>query len=288
MSLVILTLMAAVHMTACDYWKPTQSFESPESPRSPRRVLIDDDSAFDVSRYLTLLIWNWPAGAVDEIYFYPVNAGTGYGHRGSVEDREFVFTRPSREEPAVLCREDGQAIDGFRSNPAFEEICIVDGLVTLRRKKEYSFEDDPVLLWVTPVNTRSWRRSEFLYTTGILLDSDDSPWFEEGGVIRNYLNWPASAVDRIYLRPINEETGYGYRSTSRLYIFIRPREDPFPLLCRDDGKPIDGFQQNPAFSEVCIADRGITLRKKQDYSFKENPAYLYVAPVPGTPRPPRG
>ena len=198
-----------------------------------------------------------------KFYFYPVNAGTGYGHRGSVEDREFVFTRPSREEPAVLCREDGQAIDGFRSNPAFEEICIVDGLVTLRRKKEYSFEDDPVLLWVTPVNTRSWRRSEFLYTTGILLDSDDSPWF-------------------------NEETGYGYRSTSRLYIFIRPREDPFPLLCRDDGKPIDGFQQNPAFAEVCIADGGITLRKKQEYSFKENPAYLYVAPVPGTPRPPRG
>ena len=277
-------------MTACDYWKPTQSFESPDSPRDPRSIFLDDDSAFDESRYLTLLFWNWPAGAVEEIFFLPVTAGTGYGHRPYGKNREFVFMRPSRDEPAVLCREDGQAIDGFQPNPAFEEVCIVDGRVTLRKKKEYSFEDNPVSLRITPINTRPWRPSEFLNTTGIFLDSDDSLRFDEGGVIRDLLNWPASAVDDIYLEPITEETGYGHRSTSwiRIYIFIRPQEVPFPVLCRDDGKAIDGFQPNPAFSEVCIVDGGITLRKKQGYSFKDNPAFLWVAPVPGTPRPSGG
>ena len=290
MPLLILTFLAAVHMAACDYWKPTQSFESPESPRNPRHVFIDDDSAFDGSRYLTLLFWNWPAGAVDEVYFYPVNASTSYGYGGGVENRNFVFMRPSQAEPAVLCREDGQAVDGFQPNPAFEEVCIADGRVTLRKKKEYSFEDNPVLLWVSPIKTRPWRPSEFLNTSGILLASDDSLRFDEGGVIRDLLNWPASAVDKIFLEPITEETGYGHRSTyeQRIYIFIRPFEDPFPVLCRDDGVPIDGYRQNPAFAEVCIADGGVTLRKKQGYSFKDNPAFLGVAPVPDTPRPSGG
>ena len=277
-------------MTACDFWRPTQSFESPGSPRSQRRVFLDDDTAFDESRSLTLLFWNWPAGAVEEIFYLPVIASTGFGHRPYGENREFVFMRPSRDESAVLCREDGQAIDGFRPNPAFEEVCIVDGRVTLRKKQEYSFEDNPVSLSVTPINTRPWRPSEFLNTTGIFLDSDDSIRFDESGVIRDFVNWPASAVDKIFLKPITEETGYGHRSTyeQRIYIFIRPQEVPFPVLCRDDGIPIDGFQPNPAFEEVCIVDDDIILQKKQGYSFKDNPAFLWVAPVPGTPRPPRG
>ena len=56
------------------------------------------------------------------------------------------------------------------------------------------------------------------------------------------------------------------------------------MLCRDDGRAIDGFQPNSTFAEVCIVDGGITLRKKQDYSFKDNPVFLWVFPVPQTPR----
>ena len=290
MPLLTLALLAAVHMTACDYWKPTQSFEFPESPRRQRSIFLDDDSVFDGSRYLTLLFWNWPSGAVKEIFYLPITAGTGYGHSPYGENREFVFMRPPQDESAVLCREDGQEIDGSQPNPAFEEVCIVDGRVTLRKKQEYSFEDDPVSLWVTPINTRPWRPSEFLNTSGILLDSDDSLRFDEDGVIRDLVNWPASAVDKIFLEPITEESGYGHRSADwqRIFIFIRPSEDPFPVLCRDDGRPIDGFQPNPAFSEVCIADDGITMQKRQGYSFKDNPAFLWVAPVPDTPRPSDG
>ena len=33
------------------------------------------------------------------------------------DQRIYIFVRPSG--PAVLCRDDGQAIDGFQPNPAF-------------------------------------------------------------------------------------------------------------------------------------------------------------------------
>jgi hypothetical protein len=283
MSFLILTLLLAIQITACDYWSPTQSFDSSAVPRRPERVFLGDDTRFNESRHLTLPITNWPASAVDAIYFLPLNEATGYG-TDAPDHRIYVFVRPSEVEPAMLCRDDGQAIDGFRSNPVFAEVCIVNGQITLRKKQDYSFKDNPVSLRIIPVVEKPYRRSEFLVTTGIRLTSDTSLRFEEGGVIRSLVNWPASAVDKIYLAPINEATDYGHRydPDQWIYIFVRPSEPA--VLCRDDGQAIDGFQPNPAFAEVCIVDGRITLHKKQDYSFKDNPAFLWVAPVPETPR----
>ena len=284
MSFLILTLLLAIQITACDYWSPTQSFDSSDVPRRPERVFLGDDTRFNESRHFSLILWNWPASAVDAIYFLPLNEATGYG----IDDpdyRIYVFVRPSEAEPAMLCRDDGQAIDGFQLNPAFAEVCIVDGQITLRKKQDYSFKDNPVSLRIVPTVEEPYRRSEFLVTTGIRLTSDTSLRFEEGGVIRSLVNWPAGAVDKIYLVPLNEATNYGHRYDldQRIYIFVRPSGPA--VLCRDDGQAIDGFQPNPAFAEVCIVDGRITLRKKQDYSFKDNPAFLWVAPVPNTPRP---
>ena len=283
MPFLILTLLLAIHITACDYWSPTQSFESPDSPRRLRRVFLNDDTRFNESRHLTLHVWNWPTSAVDAIYFLPINEATGYG----IDDpdyRRYVFVRSSGAEPAVLCRDDGQAIDGFQPNPAFAEVCIVDGQITLRKKQNYSFKDNPVSLRIIPIVEEPYRRSEFLVTTGIRLTSDTSLRFDEDNLIRDLVNWPASAIDKIYLAPINEATDYGHRydPDQWIYIFVRPSEPA--TLCRDDGQAIDGFQPNPAFAEVCIVDGRITLRKKQNYSFKDNPAFLWVAPVPETPR----
>ena len=150
MPFLILTLLLAIHITACDYWSPTQSFESPDSPKRSRRVFLDDDTRFNESRNLTLILWNWPTSAVDAIYFLPVNEATSYGQDNS-EHRIYVFVRSSDVEPATLCRDDGQAIDGFQPNPAFAEVCIVDGRITLRKKQDYSFKDNPAFLWVAPV-----------------------------------------------------------------------------------------------------------------------------------------
>ena len=284
MPFLILTLLLAIHITACDYWSPTQSFESPDSPRRSRRVFLGDDTRFNESRHFSLILWNWPASAINAIYFLPLNEATGYG----IDDpdyRIYVFVRSSNDEPATLCRDDEQAIDGFQPNPAFSEVCIVDGQVTLHKKQDYSFKDNPISLRIIPIVEEPYRRSEFLVTTGIRLTSDTSLRFEEGGVIRSLVNWPASAVDKIYLEPINEATNYGHGTNPehRIYIFVRPSEPA--VLCRDDEQAIDGFQLNPAFAEVCIVDGRITLRKNQDYSFKDNPAFLWVAPVPNTPRP---
>ena len=255
MSFLILTLLLAIQITACDYWSPTQSFESPDIPREPKRVFIGDDTRFNESRHFSLMLWNWPASAVDAIYFLPLNETTGYG----IDDpdyRIYVFVRSSEAKPAVLCRDDGQVIDGFQSNPAFAEVCIVNGQITLRRKQDYSFKDNPVSLRIIPTVEEPYRRSEFLVTTGIRLTSDTSLRFEEGGVIRSLVNWPASAVDKIYLAPINEATDYGHRHDPDqwIYIFVRPSEPA--VLCRYDGQAIDGFQPNPAFAEVCIVDAG--------------------------------
>ena len=279
MPFLILTLLLAIHLTACDYWSPTQSFESPDSPRRSRRVFLDNNTRFNESRHLTLLVWNWPTSAVDAIYFLPLNEATAYGHIDNPEERIYVFTQPSEAESAVLCRDDGQAIDGFQPNPAFAEVCIVDGQITLHKKQDYSFKDNPVSLRVMPINIRTYQRSEFLPRTGTLLSSDISD-----NLIRNLVNWPARAVDKIYLEPLNEATGYGHRDDleHRIYVFVRPSGPA--VLCRDDGQAIDGFQPNPAFSEVCIVDGQITLHKKQDYSFKDNPVFLWVAPIPKTPR----
>ena len=190
------------------------------------------------------------------------------------------LVRPSEVEPAMLCRDDGQTIDGFQPNPAFAEVCIVDGRITLRKKQDYSFKDNPVSLRIIPRNIRTHQPSEFLVTTGTRLTSDASLPFDEDGFIQAPANWPASAVDKIYIVPINEATNYGLRHApdQLIYIFVRPPEPM--VLCRDDGRAIDGFQPNPAFAEVCIVDGRITLRKKQDYSFKDNPAFLWVDPVP--------
>ena len=283
MPLLILTLLLAIHITACDYWSPTQSFESSDSPRWPLRVFLDGDTRFNESRHLTLFVWNWPASTVDAIYFLPINEATRYG-QDTPEHRIYVFVRPSEAEPAMLCRDDGQAIDGFQPNPAFAEVCIVDGQITLRKKQGYSFKDNPASLRIIPIVEEPYRQSEFLVTTGIRLTSDTSLWFDEDNLTRDLVNWPASAVDKIYLEPLNEATGYGNRNDleHRIYIFVRPSESA--VLCRNDGQAIDGFQPNPAFAEVCIVDGQITLRKKQGYSFKDNPAFLWVAPVPKTPR----
>ena len=82
-----------------------------------------------------------------------------------------------------------------------------------------------------------------------------------------------------------EATGFGHidHSEERTYVFARP-EAGSAGLCRGDGQAVDGFQPNPAFAAVCIEDGQITLRKKQNYSFKDNPASLWVFPVPNTPR----
>ena len=160
MPFLILTLLLAIHITACDYWSPTQSFESSDSPRWPRRVFLDGGTRFNESRHLTLLVWNWPASAVDAIYFLPINEATSYG-QDTPEHRIYVFVRPSEAEPAMLCRDDGQAIDGFQPNPAFAEICIVDGQITLRKKQDYSFKDNPVSLrsrLKTPVSILSAKK----------------------------------------------------------------------------------------------------------------------------------
>ena len=287
MSFLILTLLLAIHITACDYWSPTQSFESPDSPRRARRIFLYDDTRFNESRHLTLLVWNWPTSAIDAIYFLPINEATRYG-TDNPNHRIYVFVRPSEAGSAMLCRDDGQAIDGFQPNPAFAEVCIVDGQIILRKKQDYSFKDNPVSLRIIPIVEEPYRRSEYLVTTGMRLTSDTSLQFDEDGFIRSPVSWPASAVDKIYLVPLNEATNYGHRYSSdqRIYIFVRPPEPT--VLCRDDGRTIDGFQPNPAFAEVCIVDGRITLRKKQDYSFKDNPVSLLVAPVPKTPRPTGG
>ena len=285
MPFLILPLLLAIQITACDYWSPTQSFESPDVPRQSQRIFLGDDTRFNESRHFSLTLWTWPASAVDAIYFLPINEATGYG----IDDpdyRIYVFVRPSEVESAVLCRDDGQAIDGFQPNPIFAESCIVDGQITLRKKQDYSFKDNPVSLRIIPIVEEPYRRSEFLVTTGIRLTSDTSLRFDEDNLIRDLVNWPASVVDEIYLVPLNEATDYGHRYSpdQRIYIFRRPSEVESAVLCRDDGQAIDGFQPNPAFAEVCIADGRITLRKKQGYSFKDNPAFLWVAPVPETPR----
>ena len=150
MSFLILTLLLAIQITACDYWSPTQSFESSNGPRWRERVFLGDDTRFSESRHFTLPIRNWPAGDVDAIYFLPINEATSYG-QDSPDHRIYVFVRPSEVEPAMLCRDDGQAIDGFQPNPAFTEVCIVDGRITLRKKQDYSFKDNPAFLWVDPV-----------------------------------------------------------------------------------------------------------------------------------------
>ena len=132
----------------------------------------------------------------------------------------------------MLCRDDGQAIDGFQPNPVFEEVCIVDGRITLRKKQDYSFKNNPALsLWVIPIVEEPDRRSEFLLTTGIRLTSNTSLWFDEDKLIekktiRGPVSWPASAVDKIYLEPLNEATGYGNRDDPDqwIYIFVRPPE----------------------------------------------------------------
>ena len=278
MSFLILTLLLAIQITACDYWSPTQSFDSSDVPRRPERVFLGDDTRFNESRHFSLILWNWPASAVDAIYFLPLNEATGYG----IDDpdyRIYVFVRSSKAEPAVLCRDDGQAIDGFQPNPAFTEVCIVDGQITLRKKQDYSFKDNPVSLRIVPTVEEPYRRSEFLVTTGIRLTSDTSLRFDKDGFIRDLVNWPASAVDKIYLVPLNEATNYGHRydPDQRIYIFVRPSGPA--VLCRDDGQAIDGFQPNPAFAEVCIVDGQITLRKKQDYSFRSCLKTLNVAAI---------
>ena len=158
----------------------------------------------------------------------------------------------------MLCRDDGQAIDGFQPNPAFAEVCIVDGQITLRKEQGYSFKDNPASLRVvSTTNVRTYQRSDFdtsLEKTGVLVANDTS-WFDEKGYLRNKLvDWPASAVDVIYLELLNEATDYGHRDDleQRIYIFRRPTAAGSAVLCRDDGQAIDGFQPNPAFAEVCI------------------------------------
>ena len=210
MPLLALTLLLAIQTTACDYWSPTQSFESPDSPRRPRRVFLYDDTRFNESRHLTLLVWNWPTSAVDAIYFLPINEATRYG-TDHPDHRIYVFVRPSEAGPAMLCRDDGQVIDGFQPNPAFAEVCIVDGQITLRKKQDYSFKDNPVSLRIIPIVEEPYRRSEYLVTTGMRLTSDTSLRFDEDGFIRGPVSWPASAVDKIYLVPLNEATNYGHR-----------------------------------------------------------------------------
>ena len=150
MSFLILTLLLAIQITACDYWSPTQSFDSSDVPRQPERVFLGDDTRFNESRHFSLMLWNWPASAVDAIYFLPINEATGYG-LDDPDYRIYVFVRSSEAEPAVLCRDDGQVIDGFQPNPVFVEVCIVDGQITLRKKQDYSFKDNPAFLWVAPV-----------------------------------------------------------------------------------------------------------------------------------------
>ena len=291
MPLLALTLLLAIHITACDYWSPTQPptrpFESSYSSRRSQSIFLDEGTRFNENGYFTIAIRNWPASTVDAIYFLPVNEATGFGHIDHSEERTYVFGRPS--ESAVLCRDDGQAIDGFQPNPAFAEVCIADDQITLRKKQGYSFKDNPASLRVvSTTEVRTYQRSDFdiLFETARIIANDTS-WFDEKGYLRNKLvDWPASAVDVIYLELLNEATDYGHRDDleQRIYIFRRPSETSSAVLCRDDGQAIDGFQPNPAFAEVCIADGGITLRKKQDYSFKDNPAFLWVFPVPQTPR----
>ena len=286
MPFLILTSLLAIHIMACDYWSPTQSFESPDFPQRPRRVFFGDDTHFNESRNLTLTLWSWPASAVDAVYFLPINEATGYGHRDDPEERIYVFLRPSEAESAVLCRDDGQTIDGFQPNPAFAEVCIADGQITLRKKQGYSFKDNPVSLRVIPINISTYQQSDFLAKTGVLVTSDTSLQLDERGYFRKDLvGWPASAVDKIYLELLRKATDYGHRDDveHRIYIFSRP--PGAAVLCRDDGQAIDGFESNSAFSEVCIVDGAVTLRKKHGYSFKNNPAFLWVAPVPRTPRP---
>ena len=292
MPLLALTLLLAIHITACDYWSPTQPptrpSESSYSSRRSQRIFLDEGTRFNENSHFTIALRNWPASTVDAIYFLPINEATGFGHIDHSEERTYVFVRPAAGS-GVLCRDDGQAIDGFQPNPAFAEVCIVDGQITLRKKQGYSFKDNPASLRiVSTTNVRTYQGSDFdiLLRTGVLVANDTS-WFDEKGYLRNKLvDWPASAVDVIYLELLNETTDYGHRDDleQRIYIFRRPSAAGSAVLCRDDGQAIDGFQPNPAFAEVCIADGRITLRKKQGYSFKDNPAFLWVVPVPETPR----
>ena len=292
MPLLALTLLLAIHITACDYWSPTQPptqpSEPPYSSRRSQRIFLDEGTRFNEDSHFTVALRNWPASTVDAIYFLPINEATGFGHIDRSEERTYVFVRPETGS-AVLCRSDGQAIDGFQPNPAFAEVCIVDSQITLRKEQGYSFKDNPASLRVvSTTEVRTYQRSDFdiLFKTAVIIANDTS-WFDEKGYLRNKLvDWPASAVDVIYLELLNETTDYGHRDDleQRIYIFRRPSEVESAVLCRDDGQAIDGFQPNPAFAEVCIADGGITLRKKQDYSFKDNPAFLWVFPVPETPR----
>ena len=300
MPLLAFTLLLAIHITACDYWSPTQPptrrsseppTRPPESSYSSRRsqsIFFDGDTRFNANGHFTIALRNWPASTVDAIYFLPISEATGFGHIDHSEERTYVFVRPEAGS-AVLCRDDGRAIDGFQPNPAFTEVCIVDGGITLRKKQGYSFKDNPASLRVvSTTEVRTYQRSDFdilLETARII--ANDTSWFDEQGYLRNKLvDWPASAVDVIYFELLNETTDYGHRDDlkQRIYIFRRPSEAESAVLCRDDGQAIDGFQPNPAFAEVCIVDGGITLRKKQDYSFKDNPVFLWVFPVPQTPR----
>jgi len=68
MPFLTLTLLLAIHIAACDYWKPTQPFGSPDSPRQSQHFLISDDTRFNDSGHITLT-FDWPPSAVNTIYF---------------------------------------------------------------------------------------------------------------------------------------------------------------------------------------------------------------------------
>ena len=300
MPLLALTLLLAIHITACDYWSPTQpptrqSSAPPTRPselsyssRRSQSIFLDGGTRFNENGHFTIALRNWPASTVDAIYFLPINEATGFGHIDHSEERTYVFARPEAGS-AGLCRGDGQAVDGFQPNPAFAAVCIEDGQITLRKKQNYSFKDNPASLRVvSTTEVRTYQRSDFNVLLEVwVIISNDNLWFDEKGYLQNKLvDWPASAIDAIYLEPLNKATAYGHRDhlEQRIYIFRRPPEAGSAVLCRDDGQAIDGFQPNPAFAAVCIEDGQITLRKKQNYSFKDNPASLWVFPVPNTPR----
>ena len=96
MPLLALTLLLAIHITACDYWSPTQPptrpFESSYSSRRSQSIFLDEGTRFNENGYFTIAIRNWPASTVDAIYFLPVNEATGFGHIAILNDlRVFLF-----------------------------------------------------------------------------------------------------------------------------------------------------------------------------------------------------
>ena len=144
-NLLLPVLPVVFSMTGCG--NPTDS--STVSVLRPVIVILARDTNwFDDEDYLTVPLALWRSNDVKEIYFIPLDESTDYGHTSYPDQRTYVFIKPA--DFGELCRKDGVDVNGFQENDVFEELCILDGEVTLRKKKGFSFKENPKVLSIEP------------------------------------------------------------------------------------------------------------------------------------------